>query len=842
MTQPTETFDLLSKLLTEKNAQLSPERVNIRQKYDELYEHVTKKMARKLDDSIYEEKTNLMLQLGQLLKRIEFFTQFPKVANTTVVAVYGSAKEAKYFFEQVLSSEDAQLIRMNTNVPTIIYRDENMNDIHSLNTLSNIETLLVDDYKQANTDLYKKDIDIRRLIQLYQLSATDAIHNTTFLYLPKFSLKEQEMYTLLRQLGESAVIFIDEKNMWKREVQTLLKYKQVKEIHLLSPAEKVDEVKKFAMQIGNYVHVHSHEDNIREWFEAIDVPSYNTGFEELLYEKLMGYCTSIEGILHRQNRLIHNISKDILNVSDKETTELLRTLQNKLKKDNKDVKSNHITLSKDIKEAIELAQQLDYLICAQANVPRSTIRKTPPFITQNIVSLILSLIDSGDLNSARSYIAKLEQLDFEYVRAFDIYIKFIKSSKITVAEAKYLGNAGLQPKISRIQLKVWPQLKLGLDALHDLQHMYGRSYDPNILYELGLAYECMNEVKTAQDYYWRAVNLGQIEAAKRLIHYVDKNNIRDMERLANLMIPEANYYVGKYYLHKERGHKKAVAAFKMAATYDHIGAIRELSNIEFNNYLKVRKKDQKRADNLLDSLIFLHQYLIDKGESDEEICERLGKLFYWNGDFRKAEPLLEKCNTATAQFLCGKIYQYGSGYAQDLPKAKSFFEKAKALGHAHADNEYRKVEGWIQSNKSKERYSANRSYASTSYTSSSSSSSEKGCFLTTATCVALDKPDNCEEIMAYKAYRDNKLAKDTDGEKLIIEYYRIAPLLVEAIDAKPNAKEIYIYLYNKYIKVGYAYLQEKDMRQAKKTYIDMVKELCEQYNIQPLVKEEEINL
>ncbi len=839
MTQPNETFELLSKLLTEKTAQLTPEGITVREKYDELFEHVTKKMAKKLNNSVYEEKTNLMLQLEHLLKRIEFFTHFPKVANTSIVTVYGQAKEVKHFFEQVLSPEDANLIRMNTNIPTIIYRDDQIQDIFSLNTLGIMDRLADHDYKGANTDLYKKDIDIRRLVQLYQLSTTHNIRYTTFIYLPSFSLKEVEMYSLLRQLGEVAVILFDEKDLWKRELQNLLKNRFIKEIHFLAPANRVEEVQQFAEKTADFIFIHSLEDGGHDWFKAVDVPCYNTAFEELLYETIMDYCKSLDSILEKQNQLIQNLGKDILTISDEEAEQLLRTLREKLKRDYKSIKSNHTLLLKDINEAVELAQQLDRLICSQSNVQSTTITKTSPYIAHQLVSLILALIDTDDLNRARGYMSKLEQFEFEYLRALEIYIKLSKTTRLSQADVKYLGKNGFLPEISRIQLRVWPQLKLDIDALYELEEQYGKSYDPQILYELGFAFECNNEIETSKNYYWRAANLGQIEAAKRLIHYVDKNNMRDIEPLANLMIPEANYHVGMYYLNKGRGYTKAVTALKMAAAYEHLGAIKELSRIEFSNYLKVHKNDPVRAENILESLIFLHQYLIDKGGDDNEVCERLGKLFYWNEHYRKAEPLLSKCNTADAQFLCGKIYQYGKGYAQDLPKAKAFFKKAKNLGHAKAENEIRKVEGWIQSNQSKEQYSASRSYSSTSYSSSSSS---KGCFLTTATCVALGKPDNCEEIMAFKAYRDQNLAKAADGEKLIIEYYRIAPLLVERIDAMPNAKEIYINLYNRYIKVGYRYLQQKNMRMAKKTYIDMVKELCSLYNILPLIDQKEIIL
>ncbi|MDU5111877.1 MAG: CFI-box-CTERM domain-containing protein [Clostridium sp.] len=103
--------------------------------------------------------------------------------------------------------------------------------------------------------------------------------------------------------------------------------------------------------------------------------------------------------------------------------------------------------------------------------------------------------------------------------------------------------------------------------------------------------------------------------------------------------------------------------------------------------------------------------------------------------------------------------------------------------------------------------------------------------MTTATCVALNKEDDCEELLAFKHYRDTVLIYESDGTELIREYYRIAPRIVEAIESNENSKQLYQKLWNDYIVEGYEYLLKNDMMKAKETYINMVLSLCKKYDV-----------
>lgn len=75
-----------------------------------------------------------------------------------------------------------------------------------------------------------------------------------------------------------------------------------------------------------------------------------------------------------------------------------------------------------------------------------------------------------------------------------------------------------------------------------------------------------------------------------------------------------------------------------------------------------------------------------------------------------------------------------------------------------------------------------------------------GCFITTAICEAENKPDNCDELETLRNWRDNVLAKMDGGKSLIDHYYHIAPFIVDQINIRDDAKEIWsllrtVYLY-----------------------------------------------
>lgn len=66
---------------------------------------------------------------------------------------------------------------------------------------------------------------------------------------------------------------------------------------------------------------------------------------------------------------------------------------------------------------------------------------------------------------------------------------------------------------------------------------------------------------------------------------------------------------------------------------------------------------------------------------------------------------------------------------------------------------------------------------------------KKGCFITTATCIAKNKADNCYELEILRKFRDNFLDKNYPNE--IDEYYKTSPEIVRLINNNNRKEEIY---------------------------------------------------
>lgn len=120
---------------------------------------------------------------------------------------------------------------------------------------------------------------------------------------------------------------------------------------------------------------------------------------------------------------------------------------------------------------------------------------------------------------------------------------------------------------------------------------------------------------------------------------------------------------------------------------------------------------------------------------------------------------------------------------------------------------------------------------SADYESIQSGFKSKLCYVTTAVCKSLNKPDNCYELNLLKDYRDHYLAKTENGTELIQRYYDVAPTIVKRIDKSGSAEAKYRSIWEQYLKPCITYIEEGKSEECGKTYINMIEELQKQFVI-----------
>lgn len=97
----------------------------------------------------------------------------------------------------------------------------------------------------------------------------------------------------------------------------------------------------------------------------------------------------------------------------------------------------------------------------------------------------------------------------------------------------------------------------------------------------------------------------------------------------------------------------------------------------------------------------------------------------------------------------------------------------------------------------------------------------KLCFITTAVCQSLGKPDHCRELTAFRSFRDEWLAMQPGGLGLINQYYLLAPLIVNEIDRKKEAPAIYNEIWQTYLSRCLAQYQNGQLKECLHTYETM---------------------
>lgn len=106
---------------------------------------------------------------------------------------------------------------------------------------------------------------------------------------------------------------------------------------------------------------------------------------------------------------------------------------------------------------------------------------------------------------------------------------------------------------------------------------------------------------------------------------------------------------------------------------------------------------------------------------------------------------------------------------------------------------------------------------------------KKYCYITTAVCEVLGRPDDCYELNLLRDYRDTYLGSLPNGETLIQKYYDVAPSIVKHINQSGCSEEIYQDIWKNYLNPCIRMIENGESEDCLRLYEDMVFELERKY-------------
>lgn len=105
------------------------------------------------------------------------------------------------------------------------------------------------------------------------------------------------------------------------------------------------------------------------------------------------------------------------------------------------------------------------------------------------------------------------------------------------------------------------------------------------------------------------------------------------------------------------------------------------------------------------------------------------------------------------------------------------------------------------------------------------SSGQAGCFITTAVCGYLGKPDDCQELTDFRFFRDNWLRLQPGGERQVQEYYDTAPELVRRMHDSSEYGQICGRLWTDFLVPCHEMIRHQRFEECRARYEAMVKYL-----------------
>lgn len=530
------------------------------------------------------------------------------------------------------------------------------------------------------------------------------------------------------------------------------------------------------------------------------------------------------------DKSINAITNDIIQLE--KGTKKIKNIRNQLKNLKTQLESELANLQKEYNN---LAEKLNEFDSKYAKIESYSIQGSQMFQASFYKALEIS--EYNICTQQLSLLKKAGYINYEYLS--QIFDCVIQKSKIQDFIEYKFNDSNLDFTIARTLIYAC-DLETYIPAIIEkcvalLQQNQGMLYSAKEFYAMGL-FE--RDADKRHKFYKRSFYAGYEPAANKIWESNINNDNKYIKKLAFDLVPGACVAYGDKLWNDDNGqpnlNSPCLRFYKFASAQNYIPGVERIAEFIYQVYFASYVGEAKEGDIRYKAATLLLQicnYLIHSSTKPRHYQEYKGIALYCLSRYDEAMSTLSGCQSNASHYCRARMWQYSNGTYKDLDKALEEYQKASNF--ADAPKKVYQIQN-MKAREASEQSSSNNYDQKQSYSSSrrSSSSSDSLCFVTTAVCKSLKKGDDCEELQMMRSLRDSFVSSSADGEMLVLEYYRVGPMIVSQIDKHPNSNSIYADLWNRYLKQCCELQRERKFKDALDIYIEMVKTLCSRYNIE----------
>lgn len=812
--------------------------------YNTLYAYLQKEIPPLLAASSYAHKVELWQEIERIFDHLEFGLQWPELLGRKMIGIMplGKGKCVQACFQllkEFVTPEVQHYLQLNQNVTSLVLPSPSFEGIRFLNSGWHIGSLSKREYCRATRELWQKHIEIGQLLECFVFgNAVTSSQNLAFTWLPIFRNCQMPLYSLLCENLDILLMFPpDDDEDWVssarfRQALETCAQKGIAVILAVDDPGQRTALQALPGRLRDMVTVFGGAEMLA-FLQKEDAPCCH--YRYAVHLRKAFYDIERKAFERQQecNADLLQIKQDLSFLSQDETRNQILQCRMDIQREVDQEEQALQQLRPALAGLFQKTTQLEGQLKERSGVDEDALRLPDAFL---MAQLAREYLGTGCLQEAEDVSRDLQQGGFSYAYILPLLIQKQRGSRVSAEGLEQLRHQGDNEFVRHAKIALRQELDFSeqdaMQIARDIRHLD----TPAEAYYRGVWAEHVKRYGTAAVYYEQAYRQGFRAASRGLMRLVQDVQSLPLARAANMMVPEACLLYGKQLLLKEKRYYKADTYLKIAAGNGEVEAIRILAQslwqrLKHNYYRGISDEEMGVK---LKNCCRLFEFLGTKYPEDETIRETLGFIHLRKGDEQRALETWMACHTAEARFQCGRLYEYGKGaFPQDLDKAAAFFAQARELGSKKAGAEYEKVESWkrkkASQKKSAKTYQKTSNYSTR--TESTRSSDDSFCFITTAVCRALQKGDDCEELMVMRRFRDDARVADPLLQEMIGEYYRVAPEIIQRIQASGQADAVYQQLWTDELCPVLRNLHHHEYRQAALGYIAMVERLSHQYSV-----------
>lgn len=784
--------------------------------------------------SNYPDKAALQIAQQQALDRLQVLLRFPQLINHHVICYIGFRGHER---DKLLPAftQSRRFHRANDTIPTLMSRTY----AHACHGGITLYQKCCPMNESAILDAFEKTRqhkgELHHFISAFALAVPGAGPAVTLVDIPYRASPDSPYFNGFLDVADTIVLPARSQYLIKRTLNILEKTGSTAQIHLVSVSDgQTAELKSMFRKLSIQETPPPERTSLR--------PSVNNAIYrelEAIFEEPLLW---MEGEIKRSKQIIVNANVDLVqNDADPQVSDVIETTMLQIKTQCDALEEAAQRYRQNLDRLLSQCREVETLVEQQRapDLPgtdaHSTLRDRKwKYAQQRFISLCYA----KQISKVTRLANDMRLAGYPYANILELFINELNNTPLNSAHLAELSvlSGCKNDFIYRAGLHFRAALKVS-DA------EAGQYYAANITCRTGEEFYTLGCWKLTtrasegegEKNLRRAYMLGEPLAGDLLLRRIDKKSPTESETtlryLAYALHPGANYRYGCQFI-KDNRQDNAQLHLRIAAALGHLDALKMIARMEYDKYSPPQEMTPARKNALSIYHYLWHTTCGTQGHSaaflDDDDRYIYGSLLHLQKSFTEAYAILEKCHHARAWTLLGRMNHYGDGKPVDLNLARTYYQKSVSAGDKNATKMLTRLEETIKA-KARRENAYNTTYQRTEQTSYSSSSSDSSCFLTTATCRVMGYEDDCEVLQSFRHFRDHILLAQSEGEKLVGEYYQVAPRILEKIDARANSQAIYQSMWDNYIKPGYDLLQAGHHQEAKALYIKLVTTLMKTY-------------